>query len=105
VIYNRLRRRMPLGIDATIRYGLGIPPTEPLRDSQLESSNPYNTRRFPGLPPTPITNPGLASMQAAAHPARTNYLFFVRKPDRRHHYFTANEADFYRKACEYGYGC
>jgi peptidoglycan lytic transglycosylase G len=105
VIYNRLKARMPLGIDATIRYGLGIPPTEPLRDSQLESSNPYNTRRFPGLPPTPITNPGLASMQAAAHPARTNYLFFVRKPDRRHHYFTANEADFYRKACEYGYGC
>ena len=105
VIYNRLRLGMPLQIDATIRYGLDVPNTEPLLDSHLESDNPYNTRKFPGLPPTPITNPGLASMRAAAHPARVDYLYFVRKPDKRHHYFTANEADFFRKACEYGYGC
>jgi uncharacterized YceG family protein len=105
VIYNRLRQRMPLGIDATVRYGFGVPPNEPLRDSQLESDNPYNTRRVPGLPPTPISNPGLASIQAAAHPARTDYLYFVRKPDRRHHYFTASLEDFNRKSCEYGYGC
>jgi peptidoglycan lytic transglycosylase G len=105
VIYNRLRRRMPLGIDATIRYGLGVPPTQPLRDSQLRSDNPYNTRLRLGLPPTPISNPGLASIRAAAHPARTDYLYFVRKPDKRHHYFTASEADFYRKACDYGYAC
>lgn len=105
VIYNRLRARMPLGIDATIRYGLDVPPTEPLLDSHLQSDNPYNTRKFPGLPPTPITNPGLASMRAAAHPARVEYLYFVRKPDKRHHYFTASHADFLRKACEYGYGC
>jgi UPF0755 protein len=105
VVYNRLRNRMPLGIDATIRYGLNVPGTEPLRQSQLQSDNPYNTRNRPGLPPTPIANPGLASMQAAANPAPVDYLFFVRKPDKVHHFFTASESEFYAKACEYGYGC
>jgi UPF0755 protein len=101
VIYNRLKAGMPLGIDATIRYGLGVPGTEPLRQSHLQSDNPYNTRNRLGLPPTPIASPGLASMQAAAHPARTKYLFFVRKPDGVHHFFTASEAEFFRKACEF----
>jgi uncharacterized YceG family protein len=105
VIYNRLKAGMPLGIDATIRYGLDVPGTEALRVSQLESSSPYNTRNRTGLPPTPIANPGLASMQAAAHPAKVKYLFFVRKPDRVHHFFTASESEFYAKACEYGFGC
>jgi cell division protein YceG involved in septum cleavage len=44
-------------------------------------------------------------MQAAAHPAKVSYLYFVRKPDRIHHFFTSSEAEFFRKACEYGYGC
>jgi UPF0755 protein len=105
VIYNRLKAGMALGIDATIRYGLDVPGTEALRVSQLESDNPYNTRNRTGLPPTPIANPGLASMQAAAHPANVDYLFFVRKPDKVHHFFTASESEFYAKACEYGYGC
>ena len=105
VIYNRLKARMPLGIDATIRYGLGVPGTEPLRVSQLESDSPYNTRTRLGLPPTPIANPGLASMRAAARPAKVNYLYFVRKPDKVHHFFTASEAEFFAKACEYGFGC
>ena len=105
VIYNRLKAGMPLGIDATIRYGLDVPGTEALRVSQLESDNPYNTRNRTGLPPTPIANPGLASMQAAAHPAKVDYLFFVRKPDKVHHFFTASESEFYAKACEYGFGC
>jgi UPF0755 protein len=105
VIYNRLRLGMPLGIDATIRYGLNRPGTESLRRSDLESSSPYNTRRRVGLPPTPITNPGLASMQAAANPARVDYLYFVRKPDKVHHFFTADENEFIRKACEFGFGC
>lgn len=94
VIYNRLRREMPLGIDATIRYGLDIPPTEAIRQSQLDSDNPYNTRRFAGLPPTPIGNPGLASLQAAAHPAEVNFLYFIRKPDCKSHFFTASEREF-----------
>ena len=105
VIYNRLKARMPLGIDATIRYGLNVPGTEALRQSQLQADSPYNSRLRTGLPPTPIANPGLASMQAAANPARVNYLYFVRKPDKRTHFFTASEAEFYRKACEYGFGC
>jgi UPF0755 protein len=105
VIYNRLKARMPLGIDATIRYGLGVPGTEPLRVSQLESDNPYNTRNRTGLPPTPIANPGLASLLAAAKPAKVDYLYFVRKPDKVHHFFTASESEFFAKACEYGYGC
>jgi uncharacterized YceG family protein len=103
VIYNRLKAGMPLGIDATIRYGLHVPGTEPLHQSQLDSDNPYNTRRFAGLPPTPIGNPGLASMQAAAHPAHVDYLYFVRKPDKVHHYFTASFQDFQNHEAQYGY--
>jgi UPF0755 protein len=94
VIYNRLRMGIPLGIDATIRYGLDIPPTEPIHQSELESDSPYNTRKFAGLPPTPIGNPGLASLQAAAHPADVNYLFFLRKPDCKSHFFTESEQEF-----------
>ena len=105
VIYNRLHLRMPLQIDATTRYGLGIPGTQSLTASALASKSPYNTRNRLGLPPTPISNPGLASIEAAAHPARVDYLFYVRKPDGVHHFFTASEAEFNRKKCEYGYGC
>jgi len=103
VIYNRLHDRMPLGIDATIRYGLNVPGTQSLHESQLQSNNPYNTRKFPGLPPTPIANPGLASMQAAAHPAHVDYLYFVRKPDKVHHYFTKSFNDFVNHERQYGY--
>jgi uncharacterized YceG family protein len=105
VIYNRLHAHMPLGIDATVRYGLHIPGTKSLTKAALASSSPYNTRRFRGLPPTPIANPGLASIRAAAHPARVDYLYFVRTPDKRHHFFTASGQEFLRKACEYGFGC
>jgi UPF0755 protein len=94
VIYNRLHHRMSLGIDATVRYGFHVPGTESLRQSQLNSDNPYNTRKRVGLTPTPIANPGLASIQAAAHPIAGNWLFFVRKPDKVHHFFTASEQAF-----------
>jgi UPF0755 protein len=104
VIYNRLHNRMPLGIDATIRYGRDVPGTEPLKQSDIESDSPYNTRKRLGLPPTPIANPGLASMRAAARPARVGYLYFVRKPDGVHHFFTASESEFCQKSLEYGYG-
>jgi UPF0755 protein len=104
VIYNRLHERMPLGIDATLRYGFHIPPTESIRQSQIDdTSNPYNTRKLPGLPPTPIANPGLASLQAAAHPAKVDYLYFVRKPDKKHHFFTARAAEFDKYKAEHGY--
>ncbi len=94
VIYNRLHNNMPLQIDATIRYGLNIPYSKPITQSDLQSSNPYNTRNRRGLPPTPIANPGLASMRAAAHPAHVNYLYFVRKPDKIHHFFTSSLQEF-----------
>ena len=94
-------------IDATTRYGLHVPGTKSLTQSELNSDNPYNTRnpRIVGLPPTPIANPGLSSIRAAAHPAHVSYLYFVRKPDKRHHFFTADENEFLRKVCEYGFGC
>jgi UPF0755 protein len=103
VIYNRLHARMPLGIDATIRYALNVPGTEPLHESQLHNRTPYNTRLYPGLPPGPIANPGLASIQAAAHPARVGYLYFVRKPDKVHHFFTASFAAFQAYASSHGF--
>jgi len=105
VIYNRLHAKIPLGIDATLRYGLHIPPTKSILESQLASNNPYNSRKRQGLPPTPIASPGLASLQAAAHPAKVNFLYFVRKPDKVHHFFTASADQFNRYACAHGYGC
>jgi uncharacterized YceG family protein len=105
VIYNRLHAHMNLGIDATTRYGLHVPGTKSLTQSELNSTNPYNTRNphILGLPPTPIANPGLASIQAAAHPAPGNWLYFVRKRDKIHHYFTANYDDFLRHERLYGF--
>jgi uncharacterized YceG family protein len=104
VIYNRLRERMPLGIDATLRYGRNVPGTEPHKQSDIESDNPYNTRKLLGLPPTPISNPGLASLRAAARPAAVDYLYFVRKGESTRHFFTASHAEFCQKSLEYGYG-
>ena len=103
VIYNRLHAHMPLGIDATLRYGLHVPPTQSLTQSELANPTPYNTRLHDGLPPTPINNPGFAALQAAAHPAHVDYLYFVRKPDHRHHYFTSNYQDFLQHEAQYGY--
>jgi uncharacterized YceG family protein len=79
VIYNRLKDGMPLGMDSTTRYEFNDY-NKPLTDSQLATPSPYNTRVNKGLPPTPISNPGLAALKAAAQPANTNYLYFVVKP-------------------------
>jgi UPF0755 protein len=85
VIYNRLERRMPLQIDATVLYALGRHKSVvTLRD--LEVDSPYNTYRRVGLPPGPICSPGLASIEAAAKPADAPYLYYVLKPDGRHHF-------------------
>jgi UPF0755 protein len=90
VIYNRLHNRMPLQIDASLRYGLGIPNRRAITQAELDTANAYNLTLNHGLPPTPIANPGLASVRAAAHPAKVDYLYFVRKPDKVHHFFTSN---------------
>jgi UPF0755 protein len=79
VIYNRLRDGMELGLDSTTRYATGNY-SKPLTVSQLNSSSPWNTRNHPGLPPTPINSPGLTAINAAAHPARSDALYFVVKP-------------------------
>ena len=103
VIYNRLHNRMELGIDATLRYGLHIPPTQSITQSELASNNPYNTRKLAGLPPTPIGNPGLASLQAAAHPAKVDYLYYVRIPGTHRHFFTASATAFDQYLATHGY--
>ena len=93
VIYNRLGRGMPLGIDATILYHLGSW-TAPITDSDLSDPEPYNTRIHRGLPPTPICNPGLAAFQAAARPDRVNYLYYVAKPGGGAMFFTRSYQAF-----------
>ena len=102
VIYNRLHRGMPLGIDATTRFAVGGSYTEPLTESQLNSPSPYNTRLHVGLPPGPIGNPGLAAVDAAAHPAMVNYLYFVVKPGTcGQMVFSVTYADAQRRAAAY----
>jgi UPF0755 protein len=66
-------------------------------------NSPYNTRDRPGLPPTPIANPGLASIEAAAHPVTGDWLYFVRKPDKVHHFFTDSLAAFNAYKAAHGY--
>ena len=86
VIYNRLRAGMPLGIDASIYYAVELNSgvatyTHELTEAQLHIDSPYNTRTHMGLPPTPISNPGMASIEAAAHPAHVAYLYYVAGAD------------------------
>ncbi|HEX5146486.1 MAG TPA: endolytic transglycosylase MltG [Conexibacter sp.] len=101
VIYNRLHQGMPLGIDATLRFELNDW-THPLKESQLTADTPYNTRVHDGLPPGPIGNPGLASIQAAAHPAKVPYLFYVVKPGTcGQHAFSSTDAQFEQDVARY----
>jgi UPF0755 protein len=104
VIYNRLHLGMTLGMDSTIRYALRIPGTESLTESELANPTPYNTRLHAGLPPTPIANPGLASIEAAAHPANGPWLYFVAEPDKVHSFFTASATAFDEYKAAHGYG-
>lgn len=79
VFVNRLRKGMKLQSDPTIIYGLtgGEPLGRGIRRSELDKATPYNTYIIDGLPPTPICNPGRASLEAVMNPPDTNYLFFV----------------------------
>ncbi len=86
VIYNRLKRRMKLQIDPTVIYALkrqgkwrGF-----LVKTDMNIDDPYNTYKYFGLPPSPIANPGLKSLEAALNPAPVNYLYFVATPSGRH---------------------
>ena len=85
VYYNRLRKRMRLEADPTVQYALGAwKPRLTYKDLDVQS--PYNTYRHVGLPPGPIGNPGAAALDAAAHPAQTDMLFFVAAGDGAHRF-------------------
>ena len=94
VIWNRLRKDMLLQIDATIQYALGK--TKPLLTyDDLEIDSPYNTYKHAGLPPTPISNPGLAALKAAANPTDDKYLYYVARNDGTgRHYFSTTYEQF-----------
>ena len=80
VFYNRLAIGMLLQTDPTVQYALGK--TKPILTYQdLKIDSPYNTYKHPGLPPTPISNPGLAALKAAADPAAVKYLYYVARND------------------------
>ena len=97
VIYNRLKKKMLLQIDATLLYGQGI--SDP---HQIDKTfdNPYNTYKFKGLPPTPIASPGLPSLTGAANPPTTNYLYYVLIDPSGKHGFAATSAEFAKLEAE-----
>jgi UPF0755 protein len=83
VIYNRLRLRMPLQIDATIEYALPAHKSQ-LSSADLRIDSPYNSYAHAGLPPTPIANPGRPSLEAALHPSKSDDLYYVYCGNGRH---------------------
>ena len=107
VIYNRLAQGIPLGIDATIYYAVELEKniatyTQELTEAQLHIASPYNTRLHTGLPPTPISNPGAASIAAAAHPAKVSYLYYVAGADGcGEQVFSNSQGQFERDASAY----
>jgi uncharacterized YceG family protein len=102
VIYNRLAEGIPLGIDATTRYSTNNW-TKPIKQSEIEKDEPFNTRINRGLPPTPIGNPGLASLKAAAKPSTKKYLYYVRKAndDSGEHAFSTTYSEFEKDLARY----
>lgn len=102
VIYNRLNKNMPLGIDSSIIYASKLAGKwkndGKVYQSDLDRRSPYNTRLQPGLPPGPIASPGATSLSAAINPSETDYLFYVRDPARNDgaHNFYTNQTDFAR---------
>lgn len=99
VIYNRLHLGMPLQIDATVKFALGGQKKK-IYYKDLEVDSPYNTYRVAGLPPGPINSPGRASLLAAVNPARTDYLYYVAKPDGTHA-FSSNLNDHNNNKTKY----
>ncbi|NJO78903.1 MAG: endolytic transglycosylase MltG [Cyanobacteria bacterium RM1_2_2] len=86
VFARRLKEGMPLGADPTVEYALGIrqTPDQPLTWDQVKTPSPYNTYQNVGLPPTPISSPGIASLEASLKPSDTEYLYFVARYDGTH---------------------
>jgi UPF0755 protein len=99
VFHNRLKKRMRLESDPTVIYGIKNFNGN-LTRKDLRTRTPYNTYMNRGIPPGPIANPGLASIEAALYPADTGYLFFVAKKDGTH-YFSTNIKDHNRAVYRY----
>jgi UPF0755 protein len=100
VYYNRLAINMPLGVDATLLYGLGRLSPEPT-GTELGQPNPWNTRQHAGLPPSAISNPGQAAINACVNPPRTNYLFYFTDRQGTTH-FETNQQQFDSDVAKYG---
>jgi UPF0755 protein len=103
VLYNRLHNtgEFPtLGMDSTVRYALGDY-NGPLKQSDLDTDSPYNTRKFPGIPPGPIGNPGEATLKAVLAPAQGDWTFFVYLPKEKKTVFTASSSEFYNLQQQY----
>ncbi len=100
VIYNRIRSGWSLGIDATVLYALGDRHAV-LTQSALETDSPYNTRRYVGLPPTPIGAPGLASLEAALNPAEGDWFFYVLADCDGNHAFSETNSEFLEDKAHY----
>ncbi|HSL59991.1 MAG TPA: endolytic transglycosylase MltG [Acidimicrobiales bacterium] len=94
VIHNRLFIGMTLGIDATVLYARGPDRTGPLTSADLDIDSPYNTRKFAGLPPTPIASPGRDSLAAALNPADGDWLYYVLADADGRHFFTDDYDEF-----------
>jgi UPF0755 protein len=88
VYHNRLQRRMRLQCDPTVIYALGELFDGNIRKPDLNIDSPYNTYRYPGLPPGPIANAGRRSIEAAVAPADVDYLYFVATGEDGRHYFS-----------------
>jgi UPF0755 protein len=93
VIYNRIRKDMPLQIDASVLYALDRPKEE-LSLADLKVDSPYNTYENAGLPPGPICSPSRQSLEAAINPAETDYLYYVLKSNGEEHFFTSTYNEF-----------
>jgi UPF0755 protein len=102
VYYNRLTKRMALDADPSVIYAKLLEGTYQgaLHHADMRINSPYNTYRFPGLPPGPIGNPGRSSLEAAMHPTRTEYLYFV-SDGNGHHRFARSLAEHNRNVGEF----
>jgi UPF0755 protein len=101
VIYNRLDRDMPLQMDSTVHYAVGKSGQVTTTDEDRASSSPYNTYRFPGLPPGPIASPGDAALKAALHPADGDWIYFVTvNPDTGETKFAVTSAQHQRNVAQ-----
>ena len=102
VFLNRLKRKILLQCDPTVIYALEKANRYQgrLTHADLKFNSPYNTYRYPGLPPGPIANPGMRSLEAVMRPASTRYLYFVRTTGGRHT-FSENLAAHNRAVAAY----